>query len=349
VPEFDVHKYVVSRGLKTEDALGELRALNSYWSNVPEFFGGGYLLQTYIKRLKSYHASKFVYSQSDEINTFLIEEFLWQYGECAIVKHGKNNEYVVGKFMVVSLDFNGYPKKIKIFPVLRTGGSSEPLNRVFTVGKDAIIIRDDRPTYVNNNFVMSPFYVCTEHLTAMMVATNELNKNMIMGRTYMQVPSTTKQSIIERIEKWFRSGKNVLPIAREIGGAMPSKVQMQTFEIRDRSNELINIFNFHYDRLKESLGAESNAMPNKRERQLNQEINMNNVISEGVSNTKLAMREIGLRDLQRVFGVSVTVELRTKQEADEQRLWDELANQQQQGENNGTKNNTRNTGNNSRN
>jgi hypothetical protein len=222
--------------------------------------------------------------------------------------------------MVVSLDFNGFPKKIKIFPVIRMEGSTRPLDKVFTVGKDAIIIRDDRPTHVNNNFVMSPFYVCTEHLFGMIVAKNELNKNMIQGRTYMQVPSTTKQSIIDKLEKWLRSSKNVLPIAREVGGAMPDKVQLQTFEIRDRHNELINIYNFHYDSLKESLGADSNAAPNKRERQINQEINMNNVISDGVSYTKLSMRQMGLRDLRRVFKVNVTVELREKQEQEEARM-----------------------------
>jgi hypothetical protein len=252
------------------------------------------------------------------------------------------DKIIIGKFTIITQDYNGYPERIKIFPVVEANTQMTPIKREFVVGKDAVIVRDDRPTHVNGAYVLSPFYAVHEHLKGMMVARNEINKNMIVNRTIIKVPPTTKESIIKRMGKWLFSGQTVLPTGdpNPLGNS-PTDMTVETFELRDRHTELMNTYYFHYDGLKEIVGADSNAMPQKKERQINQEINMNNVISNGVSHTKLKMRERGLKDLLRVLGISLTVELReVKEKEAEQEMFSEI----EKGVNDGSKRNQNNTG-----
>ena len=284
--------------------------LNTNSSTLPMVFNSGNNIQVNarIQMFKSAYSSRFRYSESDEIDTYLLEEVLWYHGQVAIIKDlGKLQ---VGYFQIVKPDSNNNPKIIRFVPIAHSGDEKPKTynkGQQFRVGESAVIIRDDRPSLINNGYIRAPFLTVSALVEPLVHINNYKYHNLVVNRPIIPLSPLTKKEVLTSMNSAINGNSSFIAL-----GNTPDPLytgDMKPFDFKDRTNEILDTYNHEENAILGILGFDSNAFPHKKERQITAEIKSNNTVSRAVLQSKLDMRQKGLKELKKVFKVDITVDI----------------------------------------
>ena len=294
-----------------EQALEEWASLNVNVSNLPSYYNNSALFNSKLKMFKSAYISRFIYSKNDKIDTYLLEEVLWFKGQVCVVNNG--GMFMVGSFQIEKTDSNNFPKQIKFVPISSVGEKKEkPMKKIYTVGENAIIIKDDRPSLVNNNHIYSPYLIVCQLLKPLLAIQEYKYRNMITSRPIIPVSPLTDLKVVKSLNKAIISKENFLSMGIADNDTLWEK--QDPYEFKDRTNEILDNYEHEYNQILDCLGFDSNAFPHKKERQITDEIKSNNTVSQAVLESKIYMRKKGLEDLKKVLGIEITLTVEKESE-----------------------------------
>lgn len=250
----------------------------------------------YFYRLSLIAKSRFKWSGLDElgIDEKWIEKYLFGLGSCVFFKD-KEKGLMVAR-CTIDGNLNYYDEPISVMPYA-TGYNGESL----IVGKDCVIIR--------NNDDMIPTSP-TIQLYAMDLAnisrTMDVNINAQKTPILIKCTERQKQSVKNAytqitgnepaiyIDKQFDEGS--FEVLKTDAPIVFDKLQVQKHEIWDECLTFLGI---------------NNANTQKRERLITNEVDANNVHIEMCAEVMLKSRELACKQINKMFGTNISVELRT--------------------------------------
>lgn len=156
----------------------------------------------------------------------------------------------------------------------------------------------------------SPYFKVMEMLDHLEIVYQLQMNNAIMGRSILTVgPNSSDEYVTKMITKLLKLDPVIKLGAADKGGVPTDTGFNRIQDFKDRTNELITYYNFIWDQIQTIVGMDSNAMPNKREREINAEIEVNNSESDAINAIELRYRREGLKMIKKVFKLDITVQM----------------------------------------
>lgn len=284
------------------------------------------IYNSYLISAKQYYLSRFLYTNNVKLDIDILDDTLFHWGRCAVVKYG--DSLIVGRYSVIEYDFNRRPFKIVVIPRnspaklnkinlkkyslkdIKDKDNNKEKPQTFTVGLDAVIF-DVIPTFwvgLKTNF--GAYFLIDPLLKRMATIWEMLDKNLILGRTFISVPATTDKDVVKQMENVLLSTNSILQFGNNSTSTVaPSlKDNTDTINFTERSEILISEFMFCWEQVKTFLGCPTNANSMKAERQITQELSANNAFSDYVADWEFNQRKQAVDQLNTVFGTGLLIE-----------------------------------------
>lgn len=262
---------------------------------------------TYYKQI---HLSKFEYEGFDDIDCHLLEERLWLFGAVCIVELDK--KYIL-PYKTLEVDLNGTPTKI--LPLLPTNSKLyKKIKFKPLTGDDMVYFINDYNGFFEKMETYSPLYRHWFHIQVISALQIEILNNAHNSKTRIWINTKGKSDLeVENLLKQYNSGSPIM-LGDFIGVQARQLQGMDTgdsvIDITDRTEMLwLNVRNLK-DELKTFMGLRTNAGVQKKEKMVNDEINVENQSSQLSLLSELYLREQGVERANKRFGYSGTVKLR---------------------------------------
>ena len=312
-------------GLITEKDFNAIEGMHTTTNfNVGIVETGAHYINNWALALKSFYIARFKYEgyKDTDIDIPLIENYLWTWGRVAVVKFG--GKCLIGGFKIKGVDYNNNITKIVFFPISsysEPAKKRKPLAKTFTVGKDCVVIQANTGFWLNNKFIYSPFLRTNPLLHELFKVRQQLFNNLYTSRSVIGVPYGASKKLLEEINDALYSGSPIVKLGdnfRKSNAGATSVQKAELFDFTDRTAQLIEMHNHLWEEVQSLLGIRTNANANKKERQISSEIDVNNALSDKITESSLIYREKALKILNKIFGTNITVEIeKTEEETDE--------------------------------
>ena len=297
---------------------------------------------SYIKlaALKAFYVAKFNYiGDTDNLDTNLLDEHLFQYGTAAIVKMGKD-EFAIGSYNVKKYDYNNKPKVITFIPIRELTKDIKDQkalnnNQEFKVGEDVVIFNNSPSLFINgNNTIYRPYFRAWELLKDLNRVYTQIHNEVMTQRSMVSVPANTTDELYENLNAAIFSGKPIVKIGHSFGKGQKAYNGIETaelFDMKNRLKELQDTWHFIWEQILTIMGCDSNVNNLKRERQSEKEIMVNNDFSNGINEAEMRWRQKGFDMLSKTWGINISCALRVKEEEKEEKTFESSLNNQDNG------------------
>lgn len=235
-----------------------------------------------------------------------LERLLFLFGKCVVFKF--QDELFVTNFTIDKYDVYRLPKIIK--PVLNNGKVLKPLR----VNKDCIIIANDSSWPFARLGVFGSLFRVWPLINKVTEAWRLISRNMLMSRQWLAVEFGISQENLNTLKKNFESNSYILQIDNDFMSKLTTSQNNNTLSFEDKTDMVWNNFYNLKEELKWTLGIETNSNVNKKERQINKEIDSQNEIPWAQTENRLINREKSVDLLNKLFNVTIKVSLRKRPE-----------------------------------
>jgi hypothetical protein len=279
-------------------------------------------IQTLLSQCLYFITEKFEYKNLPyPLTKYRIEDKLLNNGMVGILKL---NDYYWAVNVVYASDSNDFglniynePTQVKVIEP-----RSFVLNgKLFNVGEDIFIIRNNLNRTPFHNSVIRFIYSMNETLNAI-----DQSSKISMDKLFLS-PSTTlgaeEGSNANTLEEAFNSSRLIHQLAIDLNykdaenKIHPEESILQSiatekvihFKLTDRLKELIQLYSFHKELLKEVIGAGVNIVNGKKERMITDEIETQQSISDEMLRHFLNIRKNDYELLNKKFGTNIQIDL----------------------------------------
>ncbi len=310
--------------LNTGGIAGVVNSLPDFDSFITGDKGFGWLgtntTFTWIATLKNWHVSQFEYENLPEgIDSDFIEFLLFVWGKVIIFKKG--DKFYTTSFIPVEFDIYFNPTKIKIIVPFDT--NHKLTNKVMKVDKNCAILYNDQSFLLGNKVFYGSLWRIWPFLKNVVKSYNLIVRNQDLTKKWAKMPFDTASIQIKAMENMMKNDTRlVLPWNQN--ALLPSNSSRNTRETEDKLEfddgtgvAWDNYYN-HWNELKQMIGMDNNANAKKRERQITDEIEVNNVLSTSMLDIMKKQRQKGLDKANEIWGLNMSVELKREREKKEE-------------------------------
>lgn len=261
-----------------------------------------------ICQIRNWHFSKFKYNNLPKgLNKTVLENNLLVYGRVALFKYGDG--YKSFPFKIDTVDMDGFPKNITVY-------APGDLNyeKKLTVGKNAVIIvnNNDGLIFTINN---SPFFGPIWRVWSLIM--DVVNAKKAMGITYkINIPRIAIMDVEPEERELLRASLENVDFLFDYDakgyateGRLKGDVVNNIFQTESRITDMTTNFQNYLEILYTALGINHNPNNNKKERQINMEVQSNNQILTSQIETELEVREQRFEIFNEIFNENVIIEL----------------------------------------
>lgn len=272
---------------------------------------------------QDYYSQLFKYEGSDELDMKYAENQLFWQGAVAVFKMydytSDTEKFFTLPFIVEKYDYLMFPKTVKpIFP------NKEVPTKSLTVGKDCVILYSSYNSFFTANMWMfGKLYQLWNRFNELVTIYNEIKNNTLLTRERLLIPATTQDDQnFDSLVQQFLLGDPILkidPKSLETLALQGLNLKGSSFiPFKDRTVELWTNFQNTWNMIKEIAYVPHNAgNSSKKERMIVDEVNADNCLVESGITTMLDYREKFCKDMKKVFGIDLSVVVRSREESEE--------------------------------
>lgn len=241
-------------------------------------------------------------------DTYALEYQLKYNGICGIIK-------IEQDYKIVAVEWNNPTQSNFNFAYLPKEVTIKKEDTLYKYLKDIKMIVGKNIVLVRNNLFQSNAYInCRRYLWNLEKLLFYFEKNNAVSLPKALLIADLKKSA-ELLKNWrkfanssevlnlFWTNSDMLNVLRANGFKSP----WIPMDFADKTQQLVENFNFIFERLKETFGLDTMNLNGKKERVTTQEVNVSNSMASYNLNHMLNIRKHDLLEFKKVFGVDVTI------------------------------------------
>lgn len=244
----------------------------------------------------------------DDRVQYELERLLFVYGKAMIFQN--EGELWVSHFTTKTFDFYHYPKTIT--PVFPNG---EMFTRSLTVDKDCVIIYNDKSWPFSKSGIYGTLWRIWPILNQITKTWKYIDRNLLFQKQWLAIEFGADPKHIQSMKDAFeQDNEYIMEITNQFMTKLTAADSNRTLTFEDKTPTVWENYYNYKEELKWHIGIETNANLAKKERQVSQEITVQNEIPWSQMEIKIKVRKEAVEKINKIFGTSVSVELNVKED-----------------------------------